>query len=221
MPDDRRFGVLWMGHEALQAAFDLDGAFNDVSLALLRGTDPDAVIDRLDRLLGRYGGIGAYARADQLSNWFLMNEIAQLAHAVDDPAHHLPRRGRVPHQHGARPADRGGAQRDRTAQGVRLQQSRHRAALRALRARHRRGRRAARLDRGVLAGTLQHARLRRLLPLPVPAVPAEPASRSSSPPRSASVPRCSAPWAPYARPPPCRRPRRCARPPHPCSAGPH
>jgi putative ABC transport system permease protein len=77
MPDDRRFGVLWMGHEALQAAFDLDGAFNDVSLALLRGTDPDTVIDRVDRILARYGGIGAYARADQLSNWFLTSEIDQ------------------------------------------------------------------------------------------------------------------------------------------------
>jgi putative ABC transport system permease protein len=78
MPDDQRFGVLWMGQEALQAAFDLDGAFNDVSLALLRGTDPEAVVDRLDGLLGRYGGVGAYARSDQLSNWFLMNEIDQL-----------------------------------------------------------------------------------------------------------------------------------------------
>jgi putative ABC transport system permease protein len=78
MPDDQRFGVLWMGQEALQAAFDLDGAFNDVSLALLRGTDPEAVVDRVDALLGRYGGIGAFARDDQLSNWFLMNEIVQL-----------------------------------------------------------------------------------------------------------------------------------------------
>ena len=39
MPDDKRFGVLWMGREALEAAFDLEGAFNDVSLALLRGAD--------------------------------------------------------------------------------------------------------------------------------------------------------------------------------------
>ena len=77
MPDDLRFGVLWMGNEALQAAFDLDGAFNDVSLALLRGTDPEAVVDRVDRLLAGYGGVGAYARADQLSNWFLMSEIDQ------------------------------------------------------------------------------------------------------------------------------------------------
>ena len=30
MPDDQRFGVLWMGREALAAAYDLDGAFNDV-----------------------------------------------------------------------------------------------------------------------------------------------------------------------------------------------
>ena len=78
MPDDLRFGVLWLGHEALQSAYDLDGAFNDVSLGLLRGADPDEVIERVDHLLARYGSIGAYARADQLSNWFLMNEIAQL-----------------------------------------------------------------------------------------------------------------------------------------------
>jgi putative ABC transport system permease protein len=77
MPDDQRFGVLWMGHEALQAAYDLDGAFNDVSLSLLRGTDPESVVDRVDRLLEGYGGVGAYAQADQISNWFLMSEIAQ------------------------------------------------------------------------------------------------------------------------------------------------
>jgi putative ABC transport system permease protein len=67
-----------MGREALEAAYDLDGAFNDVSLSLLRGASADEVIARLDRLLDRYGGVGAYARADQASNWFLMNEIEQL-----------------------------------------------------------------------------------------------------------------------------------------------
>jgi putative ABC transport system permease protein len=78
MPDDLRFGILWMGEEALAAAFDLDGAFNSVSLSLLRGADPEAVVAALDRLLERHGGIGAYSRADQISNWFLVNEIAQL-----------------------------------------------------------------------------------------------------------------------------------------------
>ncbi len=78
MPDDKRFGIGWMGREALEAAYDLDGAFNDVSLTLLRGIPPEPVIERLDRLLDRYGGTGAIARADQISNWFLMNEIKQL-----------------------------------------------------------------------------------------------------------------------------------------------
>ncbi|MGQ9371222.1 ABC transporter permease [Azospirillum sp. ST 5-10] len=77
MPDDRSFGVLWMGRAALAAAYDLEGSFNDVALGLLRGTDPRDVIQRLDGLLARYGGTGAYARADQTSNWFLQNEIAQ------------------------------------------------------------------------------------------------------------------------------------------------
>jgi len=77
MPDDKRFGILWMGREALEAAYDLDGAFNDVALTLQHGTSPTPVIAALDNILDRYGGIGAIARADQLSNWFLMNEIDQ------------------------------------------------------------------------------------------------------------------------------------------------
>ena len=79
MPDDKRFGVIWMSREALAAAFDLTGAFNNVTLALEPGTAPESVIASLDRLLERYGSQGAIARADQLSNWFVMNEIDQLA----------------------------------------------------------------------------------------------------------------------------------------------
>lgn len=78
VPDESRYGIIWMGRDALAAAYDLDGAFNDVTLSLLRGVDPEAVIDRLDDLLEPYGGDGAIARADQISNWFLMNELDQL-----------------------------------------------------------------------------------------------------------------------------------------------
>ena len=79
MPDDKRFGVLWMNRDTLAAAFDQQEAFNDVSLELERGVNPAPVIRSLDRILERYGGIGAIERADQLSNWFVMNEIDQLA----------------------------------------------------------------------------------------------------------------------------------------------
>ena len=78
MPDDKRYGILWMGREALAAAYDLDGAFNDISLTLLRGVAPEPVIARLDKLLERYGGVGAIARKNQISNWFLVNEIKQI-----------------------------------------------------------------------------------------------------------------------------------------------
>jgi putative ABC transport system permease protein len=78
MPDEKRFGVIWMRREALAGAFDLDGAFNDVVIGLMRGGDPALVIDEVDRLLDRYGGIGAVDRSDQISNWFVSNEIDQL-----------------------------------------------------------------------------------------------------------------------------------------------
>ncbi|WP_244611162.1 ABC transporter permease [Ensifer sp. M14] len=77
MPDDERFGILWMGRDALAAAFDLKASFNSVSLSLLPGADVNDVIRRLDDILVKHGGIGAYGRADQTSNWFLESEIAQ------------------------------------------------------------------------------------------------------------------------------------------------
>ena len=78
LPDDARFAIVWLPRPALAVAFDLDGAFNDLSLTLLRGVEPRAVIDPLDRLLASYGGLGAYPRADQLSHFFLDEEIEQL-----------------------------------------------------------------------------------------------------------------------------------------------
>ena len=74
-PDSRRFGVLWMGERALGAAFEMEGAFNDVAIALGRGASAPDVIDAIDRLLAPYGGTGAYARADQLSHMFVSSEI--------------------------------------------------------------------------------------------------------------------------------------------------
>lgn len=76
-PDPRRFGVIWMGRAALGPAFDLDGAFNDVSIQLAEGASPGDVIERLDRLLERHGGLGAYGRDEQLSARFVEDEIRQ------------------------------------------------------------------------------------------------------------------------------------------------
>jgi len=76
-PDNRRFGVLWMSRDALGPAFDLVGAFNDVSLTLAPGTSEAEVITRVDRMLESSGGLGAYGRGEQISARFLADEIAQ------------------------------------------------------------------------------------------------------------------------------------------------
>ncbi len=78
IPDNKRFGVFWINEEDLEAAFDMTGAFNSVTLKMAHGNNRDAVIDDLDRLLKPYGSIGAYGRDQQLSNTYLSDELAQL-----------------------------------------------------------------------------------------------------------------------------------------------
>jgi putative ABC transport system permease protein len=86
LPDDLRFGIFWMGRDALSSAYDLHGAFNDVAVRLAPGARPEAVMEQLDVLLERYGTLGAYARADQESHKFLENELRELrGRTVFDP----------------------------------------------------------------------------------------------------------------------------------------
>jgi putative ABC transport system permease protein len=76
-PDYHHYGVFWMARKPLATAYDMDGAFNDVTLTLSKGTNEQDVIDRLDEILKPYGGIGAIARKDQLSNRFISEELKQ------------------------------------------------------------------------------------------------------------------------------------------------
>jgi putative ABC transport system permease protein len=78
LPDAKRFGVLWMNEADLAAAFDMEGAFNDLTLRLMPGASAQEVIRRVDRLAGDYGSQGAYGREDQTSNVFISNELRQL-----------------------------------------------------------------------------------------------------------------------------------------------
>jgi putative ABC transport system permease protein len=78
MPDNARFGIMWMGRTAVEATHDLDGAFNDAAIELARGTQPEEVIRRLDVLTKPYGGLGAYGRKDHVSDMFVRNELDQL-----------------------------------------------------------------------------------------------------------------------------------------------
>jgi putative ABC transport system permease protein len=77
-PAPDRFAVLWMHRPAVEAAFDMRGAFNSVVLRLSPSAEPAAVTRLLDRELDAYGGLGALARARQLSNYYLDQDLVQL-----------------------------------------------------------------------------------------------------------------------------------------------
>ncbi|WP_299610820.1 ABC transporter permease [uncultured Tateyamaria sp.] len=78
IPDDEDFGVIWMPEDALAAALDRTGAFNNLTVKLRPGYRVDPVIDELDRLLEPYGALGAIDRTEQVSNSFIDAEITQL-----------------------------------------------------------------------------------------------------------------------------------------------
>lgn len=77
-PDYQRYGILWMNRKALATAYDMDGAFNDVSFSLQRGASERDLVDRVDLVLERYGGLGAYPREDQFSHRFITEELRGL-----------------------------------------------------------------------------------------------------------------------------------------------
>ncbi|WP_178861440.1 ABC transporter permease [Thiomicrorhabdus cannonii] len=77
-PDYKSYGVMWMARAPLASAFDMAGAFNNVTLTLSQDANEQDVIDRLDDILKPYGGTGAYARKDQLSNRFIAEELKGL-----------------------------------------------------------------------------------------------------------------------------------------------
>src|SRR5690554_6024322 len=77
-PDPERYGIMWMAHRPLAAAYGMEGAFNDISFTLAPGANIEDVIERMDILLRQYGGEGAYSRVDQASHQLISEELNQL-----------------------------------------------------------------------------------------------------------------------------------------------
>ena len=78
LTDNRRFGVLWMPRRQMEAAFNIEGAFNSVTIAMQPKASTAEVIYQMDRILKPYGGHGAFTRHDQESNRRLMDEMHQM-----------------------------------------------------------------------------------------------------------------------------------------------
>lgn len=78
VPDDKQIAALWMKRSVLAPAFQMDGAFNDLSIDLEAGADAALFMRRLDLLLEPYGGLGSIPRDKQISSFLLDGELAQL-----------------------------------------------------------------------------------------------------------------------------------------------
>ena len=77
-PDDKRFGIFWMPRRQMEAAFEMEGAFNDISLTMDAAANEKEIIRRLDGILDTYGGLGAIGLDLHLSHRFVSDEMAQL-----------------------------------------------------------------------------------------------------------------------------------------------
>lgn len=78
LPDFERFGIFWLPRAELEAAFDMEGACNSLSLTLMRGASEAEVVRQLDNLLDQWGGIGSFGREEQISHRFISDEMTQL-----------------------------------------------------------------------------------------------------------------------------------------------
>jgi putative ABC transport system permease protein len=77
-PDDQAFGIWWIDGARMTEVFDMQGAFNQVSLRLDAGVPAAPVLQAVDRLLEPYGALGAVGRDKQLSAKIVSDELAQL-----------------------------------------------------------------------------------------------------------------------------------------------
>ena len=78
LPDPEHFGILWMEHEALVHRLRHGRRVQRRRHQPSHGASADEVIYRVDRLLEPYGGLGAFARKDQLSHLLLESDIQGL-----------------------------------------------------------------------------------------------------------------------------------------------
>lgn len=80
-PDFMHFAVLWLPHDTLAGALDLEGAFNQLALELAPEATETAQADLIaavDRLLQPYGGRGSHGRELQFSHRMLQEELLVL-----------------------------------------------------------------------------------------------------------------------------------------------
>jgi putative ABC transport system permease protein len=78
MPDSKRYGIFWMSRRSLEAAVNMKGAFNDLTIKTERYANTKKIKESVDLILKPYGGLISYGRDEHISNFFVENELKQL-----------------------------------------------------------------------------------------------------------------------------------------------
>jgi len=78
LSDDARYGVLWTPYANMASAYNMEGAFNHLTLLLERGASEQAILRQLDSLTKPFGGTGAYGREDQESHSRVADEMREM-----------------------------------------------------------------------------------------------------------------------------------------------
>lgn len=78
VPDEKRYGVVWMNERPLSQIAGWEGAFNEAVFRTSADRNIASLIAEIDQRLSAFGAAGAYSRDDQISDAFLTSEIDQL-----------------------------------------------------------------------------------------------------------------------------------------------
>lgn len=77
LPDDKKFGVLFVGEEFLQRALGYNNSYNELLIRVNDKNKIDSIIDDLEKKLDKYGATKIISYEDQLSNRMVHEEITQ------------------------------------------------------------------------------------------------------------------------------------------------
>ncbi len=75
IPDNRKFGIVYVKNSFGQAILDMNGSVNDISILLNDSADIKKVRDDVEKLLDNYGITALTEREDQISNRMLSEEM--------------------------------------------------------------------------------------------------------------------------------------------------
>lgn len=78
VPDNKRFGIIYIKQSFGEAIFDLKGSVNNIAIKVASGSDVDEVKDDAKRLLKNYGVKSSIDRKQQTSTMMINEEIKKL-----------------------------------------------------------------------------------------------------------------------------------------------